>query len=115
MSINLRIIIFIFSLVLTLVTTIVLKKGRIPEKYSLLWYFMALVIFILAVCPVVFTFFAKHMGFQTIASLIIAILFVLLIFLTMALTIIVSGQKKKTTLLIQEVSLLKSEIESNKK
>ncbi len=113
MSLSLRVIIFIFSCVLALVTTIVLKKGRISEKYSLLWYFMALVIFALAVLPSIFTFFAKYLGFQTIASLIIAIFFVLLIFLTMALTIIVSGQSKKTTLLIQELSILKSEI--NKK
>ena len=55
------------------------------------------------------------MGFQTMSNMVIGIILVLLTFLTMALTIIVSGQKKKTTLLIQEISILKSEIRGIKK
>jgi len=115
MSINLRIVLVIFSIFLLLITAYILKRGRIPEKYSLLWYFISLVIFILAVFPSIFTFIAKQLGFQVMSNLIIGIILVLLLFLTMALTIIASGQKKKTTLLIQEISILKEKLNHEKK
>ena len=110
MSINLRIILFVFSIFLLLVTTYILKKGRISEKYSLLWYFISLVIFVLAVFPKFFTFIANQLGFQVMSNLIIGIILVLLLFITMSLTIMIAGQKKKTTLLIQEISILKEKL-----
>ncbi len=115
MAINLKIVLLIFSIFLLLVTTYILRKGRIPEKYALLWYFISLVILILTFFPGVFSFLSNKLGFQVMSNLIIGIMLVLLIFLTMSLTIIVSGQKKKTTLLIQEISLLKAKINNERK
>lgn len=115
MPLNLTVALSSFSIILFIVTTIILKKGRMPEKYSLLWYFISLVIFVVAVFPNTFSFITSKIGFQTMSNMIIGIILVLLTFLTMALTIIVSGQKKKTTLLIQEISILKSEIKNKKK
>lgn len=110
MSITLRITLILFSVILLLITTGVLKKGRIPIKYSLLWYFSALIIFVVAVFPFVIEWCANLLGFETLSNLIIGIIIGILLFLTMSLTIITSGQKKKITLLIQEVSTLKSQI-----
>lgn len=45
MSLKLRISLFAFSILLAIITTVVLRKGRIPIKYSLLWYFSSLVVF----------------------------------------------------------------------
>lgn len=115
MAINLKIVLLIFSIFLLLVTTYILRKGRIPEKYALLWYFISLVILILTFFPGVFSFLSNKLGFQVMSNLIIGMMLVLLIFLTMSLTIIVSGQKKKTTLLIQEISLLKAKINNERK
>lgn len=115
MSINLRLLLLFFALILFLITTYILKKGRIPEKYSILWYFIALVIFLVSVIPNVIIKFSNHLGFEVMSNLIIGIMLVLLTFLTMALTVIISGQKKKITLLIQEISLLKAEIKNQKK
>lgn len=115
MAINLKLVLLIFSIFLLLVTTYILRKGRIPEKYALLWYFISLVILILTFFPGVFSFLSNKLGFQVMSNLIIGIMLVLLIFLTMSLTIIVSGQKKKTTLLIQEISLLKAKINNERK
>ena len=47
MSVSLRILLLVFSIVLAFVTTVVVKRGRMPIKYSLLWYFSSLIIFIL--------------------------------------------------------------------
>ena len=113
MSIELIVVLAFFSLLLFTITTVILIKGFIPAKYSLLWYFIAIVIFLVAIFSKPLEFFANAVGFQTLSNMIIGIILALLIFLTMSLTIIISTQKKKTTLLIQELSLLKSRISSN--
>lgn len=109
MSNSLIITLIIFSLFLALITTLILRKGDIPVKYALLWYFSSGVVFILALFPFIIKFIADLLGFKTLSNLIIGIIISVLIFISMSLTIITSHQKKKITLLIQEVSLIKSE------
>ena len=106
MSINLTFVLLIVSISLILLTTYVLKKGRISEKYSLLWYAFALIILFVAIFPKMFSYIAQKLGFEVMSNFAIAIILGTLILLTMAITIMISGQKKKTTLLIQEISIL---------
>lgn len=108
MSLNLIITLVCFSAFLIILTTHYLKKGRIPEKYSLLWYGFALIILLVGLLPDVFTFISLKLGFEVMANLIIGIIIGLLIVFNMVLSIMIAAQKKKTTLLIQEVSILKS-------
>lgn len=114
MSLVLRGSLLVFSLVLIIVTIVVVKKGMMPIKYSLLWFFSALIILLVALFPILVESIANFIGFITISNLIIGILITLLLFLTMSLTIISAGQQNKITLLIQEVSLLKQEVEKRK-
>ena len=114
MSLELIITLIVFSVILLITTTIILKKGLVSVKYSLLWYFIAIIIFLVAVLSGPLESFAHLVGFQTLANLVIGIVLALLVFLSMSLTIIVSTQRKKTTLLIQELSLLKSKQKSQK-
>ena len=113
MSLSLTITLIAVSLFLIILTTHILKKGRIPEKYSLLWYFFALLILLVAVFPNLFGFISTKLGFQAMSNLIIGVLIAILLLLTMALTVMIAGQKKKTTLLIQELSILKQEVKLN--
>ena len=111
MSKSLTITLIVVSAFLIILTTYVLKKGRIPEKYSLLWYAFALVILLVGIFPNVFSFISKALGFEVMSNLIIAIIIGSLLLLTMALTVMIAGQKKKTTMLIQEISILKAKID----
>lgn len=113
MSLNLIITLVCVSLFLIILTTYFLKKGRIPEKYSMLWYIFSLAILLVAIFPNLFTFISEALGFEVMSNMIIAIIVGVLILLNMALTIMIAGQKKKTTLLVQEISILKSEIKKN--
>ena len=115
MSVSLRILLLIFSVFLTLATTVVVKKGRMPIKYSLLWYFSSLIIFVLSVFPFIIEYISELFGFKTLSNLITAIMICILLFLTMSLTIITAGQKRKITLLIQEISILKEKVKNNEK
>ena len=56
---------------------------------------------------------AKLLGFELLSNMVICLFIAILMFLTLILTVIIAGQKKKTTLLIQELSLLKSEVKKN--
>ena len=111
MSINLRIALLLFSLVLMIITFLVVKKGRMPIKYSLLWFFSALFILLVALFPFLIEAIANFIGFITISNLVIGLIIALLLFLTMSLTIISAGQQSKITLLIQEISLLKQKVD----
>lgn len=108
MGLNLRIAVLIVAFVLALAVYKILKKDLIPIKYSLLWWFGIVVLLLLAIFPDFIVEMAKLVGFQTISNLVAGVMIVILFFITMSLTVIVSAQKRKINLLIQEVSLLKS-------
>ncbi|WP_346678455.1 DUF2304 domain-containing protein [Erysipelatoclostridium sp. An173] len=96
---------------LIIVITLILKKGRIPMKFALVWYVPSVAIVLLAIFPGLFEFIASILGFQTISNLVVGFLFVILFLIIIALTVIIAGQTTKINLLIQEVSLLKKKID----
>ena len=110
MSINLRLGLVIVSLFIVLFVLIILRKRRIPVKYSLVWLFSSLLIFLIAVVPNLFELISKLLGFVTMSNMVIGLFIFILLMITIILTVIVSGQRKKITLLIQEVSMLKEKI-----
>ena len=110
MSIRLMITLIVVSILLVILTTHFLRKGRIPEKYALLWYCFAILILVMSFFPNFFSFIAKKIGFQLMSNMVILLLLGILFLLVMALTIMMAGQKKKTTMLIQEVKNLISKI-----
>ncbi len=110
MPLDLRLAILLVTLILAFTIYKVLSKRLIPIKYSLLWWLAVIVLLILVVIPDVLIWFAYRIGFQTISNLVVGVFIIILFFITISLTVIVSAQKKKITLLIQEVSILKQKI-----
>ena len=110
----LRLAVIIFSLLLFIMITYILKKGRIPIKYALVWYFADFIIFICAVLPTFMSDLAHLIGFEYLSNMILCMLILILIFISIILTIIVAGQTTKINLLMQEVSILKSEVKKKK-
>lgn len=111
MSYNLRLGLIIVSLLLLIIVLTILKKGRMPVKYSLVWIFSSLIILLVGLVPNLFKWISNLFGFVTMSNLVIGIFIFLLLMITISLTVIISGQKKKTTLLIQEISMLKTKME----
>lgn len=109
MSIKLRIALLIFSLIWIFGILMLIRKQKLPIKYSLIWLIASLVLFFIAVVPYILEFFADLFGFLTISNLVLGILITLLLLITLALTCIVSHQKNQITLLIQEISILKKD------
>ena len=103
------------SLIFIIITSYFLKKEKISEKYSLLWYLFSILILLVAIFPGIFTSISQTIGFEVMSNMMIAIVIGILLLVSMALTIMIADQRKKIIMLIQEVSLLKNRIEENKK
>lgn len=111
MSFKLRVALLIFSLVWFFIIFCLIRKDKLPVKYSLTWFAAIFVIFLISVIPSLLEIVTHVFGFKTLSNLVIGIILTLLLLITLVLTTIVSVQKKQITLLIQEVSLLKSKEE----
>lgn len=115
MSFNLRLGIIVTSILLLIIVFVILKKERMPVKYSLIWFFSGILILFVGLIPQIFINFSKKLGFVTMSNMVIGMFIFILLLITISLTVIASGQKKKITLLIQEVSLLKEKVNKNEK
>ena len=100
------------GLLLLFIILFLLKRGRIPVKFALLWIFISVILLLIGLFPEIISSVAGLFGFKTMSNMLIGILISMLIFITIALTIIVSGQKYRITLLTQELSMLKEKVNS---
>ena len=93
----------------------ILKKGRIDIKYAIIWLFAFGLILLMLLLPNVLKYITNLLGFQLSSNLILVFFIAVLIFINISLTVIVSCLNNKVRLLIQEMSLLKKEVEENEK
>lgn len=109
---NLRVLLVIFSIILIILILKLISKNKIPIKYSLFWLVAALIIFLVGAFPNFISIFTRLIGFETTSNLVVGIILGILLCLTLLLTIIISDQKRRIKLLIQEVSILKSQFDN---
>lgn len=110
MPIKLKIGLICVSIFIFFITVLILKKDRMPVKYSLVWFFSSFIILMLAIFPSIFEKITSLVGFVTISNMIIGVFIFILLMICISLTVIVSTQKRRITLLIQEISILKDKI-----
>ncbi|HOZ54944.1 MAG TPA: DUF2304 domain-containing protein [Clostridia bacterium] len=109
MQIMLKIEIVFFAIIMMLIVLNFTKKDRISIKFSIVWLSAILFIVLPIILPNVFEKIKELLSFEMFSNLLFAFLIGGLIFISMSLTIIVSGQNKKINILIQEISILKEE------
>ena len=114
MQITLRIALIVYSIILLIIVTHLLKKEKLAEKYTILWYAFILIIFLVGLVPQFVEIISKIFGFEVLSNFVIGILIALLTIMCLGLNVMIANQKKKTTLLIQELSLLKKEVRDKK-
>ena len=109
----------IFSIISSLLVIIfilrILKKGRINIKYAIIWLIAFSGLLIILIIPNLLQNITKFLGFSLSSNMIIVFFILVLVVINLSLTIIISGQTEKIKLLIQEVSILKKEVERNEK
>lgn len=115
MSLPLMIALAVFSIILIVLVSTLLVKGKIPIKYSLLWYGFAILILLVGLIPEAFAMLGRLIGFKIMSDLVVGVILVVLIFLNIALTVMIASQRHRINIVSQEVALLKKEIDDAKR
>ena len=115
MSITLRISVLFVALAIFLIIVQLLRRGRIPIKFSLLWAISVILLLFVAIFPRILIDISSIIGFQAMSNMVLAVIICILIVISIAITVIASGQTTKIELLIQEISMLKRKVEEMEK
>ncbi len=99
----------VLAILLFTIVIMILKKQYLLIKYSTVWILSSTLILVFAFFPKTMEKISHALGFEVLSNMIFLIMISILFFITFSLTIIVSSQRRKIDLLIQEVSILKKE------
>ncbi len=108
---GLIILMIIFAVLLFIVIFCLMRKSKISVKYGLIWFLAAIFILLLSILPSLMESMANFLGFELLSNMVLCLFVAVLMFISIALTVMITGQKKKIKILIQEVSILKQEVE----
>lgn len=115
MSLPLMLALIAFAIILVGIISVLVVRGKVPIKYSLLWYAFAIIVLLTGIFPDFFGMIGQFAGFNILSDFIIALILVVLIFLNIALTVMIASQRRRINLVSQEVALLKKEVEDDKR
>lgn len=107
MNTTLRIILILFCLTWIITLFYLIKRNKLPIKYSLIWFIPTGLLLVLILFPSIISKFTKLLGMVSSTNMIIGIILTILLLITLILTLIIANLKRKVNLLIQEVSILK--------
>lgn len=115
MGLALRISLLVAIMLYLILIIVLLRKKSFTLKYSLLWMFMAVVLIIMVAFPKLVEWLAKVIGVASYINAIFMAFIFFILLLVVSLTSIVSKQNKEIKTIIQNVALLKQEVEELKK
>ncbi len=92
-----------------------IKRNKISLKYSLFWIVSSIIMIFCALTPKLQQQIAHFIGIQTASNMIFLFLIGILLIISFILTVIVSKHKEKITLLVEEIGILKEQINRDKK
>jgi hypothetical protein len=91
-----------------------IRRGRLKERYSLLWLFSGMVMLILALSRGILEYIAHAIGIFYPPSLLFLVAFIFLLLITLHFSVIISGLSERNKKLAQEVALLRQNMEEMK-
>lgn len=118
MQISLKLVLIIMTLIYIFLILKSIKKKKLQMSFSLFWLITGILLIIALVIPNLVENISKTLGFEVPANMIFCLTIFVSFYLIFSLTVALSKENKKNTLLIQEVSLLKkrvNELEKSKK
>jgi hypothetical protein len=99
---NILLLILVFELV---------RRGRLKERYSLLWLLSSVVLLILSLQRRLLEIISERIGIFYPPSLLFLVAFVFLLLITLHFSAVISGLSEKNKKLAQELALLKHAVE----
>lgn len=114
MEFRLSIILIIINILFMLFVYSNVRRKKIILKYALLWFVASIILVICALTPNLMTSIANFMGIEKASNMVFLFVIGMNTIITFILTTIVSTQKNKITLLVQEVGILKEKMNNEK-
>lgn len=111
MTIPFRIILLALSITFFVVVVRMVAKEKLQLKYALLWMLLAVALVVAAVFPGIVVFFSDLAGAHVTSNFVFTVGFVFLIVVCLSLSLIVSWQAHDIRSLVQQVALLRKELE----
>lgn len=105
----------IFSIAFILFIINLVRKNKLDEKYSILWFFASLVILIVAIFPQIITKFANKFNVFYPPTLMLLFAIIVLGAYIVHISVVITKQNKMLVKLTQELSLLKEKVKKNEK
>ncbi len=102
----------LFSIVFVAAVIDLMRRRLLLEQYSLFWLGMGLVIFLLSVFPGVLNSVAVVLGIFYAPSLLFFVGFLFMLLTMLQLTVTLSRLTTRSVRLVQEVAILRAELES---
>jgi hypothetical protein len=88
-----------------------IRRGRLKERYALLWLFSGLVLLILSLSRSLLESLSRLVGIYYPPSLLFLIAFIFLLLITLHFSAVISGLSEKNKHLAQEIALLRQSLE----
>jgi hypothetical protein len=103
------------SAILLFVVLELIRRGRLKERYALLWLFSSVVLLILSLSRSLLEYFSQLIGIFYPPSLLFLIAFVFLLLITLHFSSVISGLSEKNKRLAQDMALLRKALEEVKR
>ena len=87
------------------------RRGRLKEKYSLLWLIASLILFIFSLSRDILAYAASLTGIYYPPSFLFLLAFFFLLLITLHFSVVISGLSEKSRKLAQEIALLRQEMD----
>ena len=115
MQVSLNIVLIIITLVYLFLILRSIRKKKLQMSFSVFWLITGIVLIIALLIPNLVENIAKLLGFEVPANMVFCLTIFVSFYLIFNLTIYISKENKKNTLLIQEISMLKKRVENLEK
>ncbi len=111
----LKILAIVGSCALLFIVFELIRRGRLKERYSLLWLLAGLVLLLLSSSRNTLEFISRHVGIFYPPSFLFLIAFLFLLLITLHFSVVISGLTEKSKKLAQELALLRQELQNAKR
>lgn len=105
-----RVILLVGVLLYILMILVLMRKGRMSLKYSLIWLFSGLVLLIVAIFPQILHVFTRMIGVYSEVNAVFFVGVIFLLLIILSLTSIASGQTDRIRTLVQQQAMLEKRV-----
>lgn len=110
MSINLRIFLIVITIIYYMAIIKSIRQKKLEISLAIFWIFSGILLIIISIFPNLCIEASKYLGFEKTSNMIFCIAIFIAFYLIFKLSLRLSDAEKKNTMLIQEISILKSEL-----